>query len=57
MVLPCCVSCATAAGNVVEMATGVTPTPGILISTPCGVFCAAVVVVVAVVAGTIGDAG
>lgn len=54
MVLPCCVSCATAAGSVVEMATGVTPTPGILISTPCGVLGA---VVVAVVVGTIGDAG
>lgn len=33
--LPFWLSCATAAGNVVEIATGVAPTPGILISTPC----------------------
>lgn len=38
---PCCVSWATAAGRVVEMATGVAPTPGILISAPCGALCTA----------------
>lgn len=34
--LPCWLSWATAAGNVVDTATGVAPTPGILISAPCG---------------------
>jgi len=32
MSLPCCVSWTTAAGSLVEMATGVAPTAGILIS-------------------------
>lgn len=33
---PFCVNCATAAGNCVETAIGVLPTPGILISAPSG---------------------
>lgn len=34
--LPCWLSWTTAAGNVVDTATGVAPTPGILISAPIG---------------------
>lgn len=37
IILPCWLSCATAAGNWVDTATGVTPTPVIFISAPWAV--------------------